>query len=682
MYSYPAPVFSVWHRHAARILMILSLIGPCVAASAQEKLVAGVPGAIKQAENHGQIDPSTPLKLTVWLTMHNRQEFDQRVEALYTPGSPSYHHWLTSADLVAYAPTKSEIQTVTRQLENNGLTVRPQADDPFALRVTGSAESVQATFGVEIDTFEKNGLNFHANVNQASISEDAAPLILSVRGLHNIQMMPLNAHVGDPKAATKTDAMKQPAPLTDLGDTADLLSSLFTIYCFQTPATETLGSPGQLPVGDYYGNFYGLGNRSCAYTPAQMQNAYGLQAVYDAGLRGEGQTIVLIDPYGSSTIQSDANSFSVLTGLPTLTSTSFQQLYPDGQPQDPSFAPLYLVEVSTDVEWSHALAPAANIILVAAPSGDDQDLQNAMEYAVTHKLGNILSGSFGIPEVELEAQDLDTYNQIIEQAAAVGIAVNFASGNQSDLGLGTPEGAVVAPADSPYATAVGGTSIGIPGGVDAAHEVGWGHNYTYLAFDPSLAQDPPYNYGNVDGSGGGWSLHFLKPAWQKALPGKYRLDPDVALDADPFTGAVLVYTDPTFGAIIEPTGGTGLATSMFSAFWALADEKAGRSLGQAAPILSRLQEGALHDIVPVTSSTDVIGTTISSTGVNFYSAADLAAPLEATTEFVSALWQTQGESIDLTFGTDGSLTTTKGWDDVTGYGTPAGIYFVNDAAKQ
>ena len=163
----------------------------------------------------------------------------------------------------------------------------------------------------------------------------------------------------------------------------------------------------------------------------------------------------------------------------------------------------------------------------------------------------------------------------------------------------------------------------------------------------------------------------------------YRLLPDISMEADPYTGAIILFTDsPSPEFQIESIGGTSLSTPMFSAMWALANQKAGHLLGQAGPILSKLNSSAINDVVPVNSTTNVTGTVIDSSGATFYSAADLAAPLEGTTEFYSAIWPINGYGVDLTFGTDTSLHTTRGWDNVTGYGTPKGLAFINAAAKE
>ena len=640
------------------------------------KVVSSVPVALQQASNRGVIEASTPIRVTVWLNMHNKAAFDQRVEAIYTPGSPTYHKWLTKADLMTYAPTAAELKTVQSELEKQGLAAAIDPANPFAIRAKGSAERVQAAFGTQINLFEKNGATFHANVTEAHLEGDAAGLVLSVSGLNSKPVQSMIAEAGTPKAIKPTAI-----PLAKEMTASAGLSTYFTNQCFQEPSAFTFGAPGQLPVGVYYGNVYSQGTKTCGYTPAQMRTAYALPAVYSAGLNGAGQTIVVLIPYGSTTILSDANKFNTMTGLPALNSSNLKVIYPEGPPVDPILGESWIREASMDVEWAHAIAPSAKIVLLAAASGDNQDLAMGIEYAVLNNLGCVISNSYAIPETELTSADLQAYNQAIEQAAAMGISVNFASGDHSDEGLGTPAGAVSAPADSPYATAVGGTSIGVPGGTGWAKEVGWGNNLTALAYVASTVQDPPVNYGNYGGSGGGSSSFFAKPSWQGKLPGPMRQVPDVSMAADPYTGAIVIYTDPVAGPMMQSVGGTSLSCPMFSAIWAMANQKAGHMLGQAGPIVARMPSSAIHDVVPGTSLMNVVGTIISNTGAQFYSPAQLAQPVESSPEFTSAIWQISGEYLTLTFGTTSSLTVTKGWDNVTGYGTPIGLPFITAAAK-
>ena len=654
------------------------VVSPLLAA-AQVKAVSNVPQALQSATRLGRIQASQPLRVKLWLNMQNKAEFDQRVEALYKPDSPTFQKWLTAADLLAYAPTKAQLQSLKQQLEEDGLNVSVDENDPFVVRAEGSAIQMEAAFGTEIDNFQRNGSTFHANVAEAHVKGVAASLVQSVSGLDNIPMKPLLVQAVNPKTKKPTP----PVPLTQVRAAASGLGGYFTNKCFHTASSYTFGEKGQLPVGLFFGNVYDQGALSCAYNASQMQAVYGLPAVYKAGIKGQGQTIIIVDAYGSSTLTSDANEFSKLNDLPSFTSSTLKVVYPDGKPLTrPPAANSWIGETSLDVEWAHAIAPEANIVVLVTPSEDDQEFQYAVHYATMHKLGGVISNSYGTPETEHGGVTLEAYNQVIEQAVATGIAVNYASGDHSDLTLGTPVGATLTPADAPYATAVGGTSIGVPGGTGSALQTGWGTNQALLAFDAADVSDPPFNYGNDLGAGGGSSVYFAKPAWQKALPGKYRQVPDVALEADPYTGAVLVYTDPIYGATVQSIGGTSLSCPMFSAFWALASQKAGHLLGQAAPIVSRLPASAVTDIVPVGSPTNVVGTVIDSSGAQYYSAANLAEPLVHTREFVSAIWPVNGEFLELTFGTDSSLTVEKGWDDVTGYGTPNGWNFVTAAAKE
>ncbi len=662
-------------------LATLALTASPIAALAQSKVVSNVSSAVAKSSSRGPIAPAADLRVTVWLATHNKAEFDKKVEALYTPGSPTFHKWLTTDELMAYAPTAAEVKQVKEELTRQGLTVIEDGRDNFSIAVHGPAEKVQTAFHTKIEEFEREGKTFHANTTEATFEGESASLVQSVAGLSNIGMKPQIAYVKDPK----TGKARAPQPIATAAS-PDFGFQLYTDECFETPTTFTYGSSGKLPIGVYFGNVYDNTSQLCGYAPVQMQQVYGLPAVYKAGISGQGQTIVIVDAYGSQTIQKDTAVFNSRYELPAFTSSSFKVIYPTGQPLDPALgiAEGWNVETALDVEWAHVIAPRANIVLLAAAGQDDEDLQYAVEYATTHKLGSVISNSYGSPEIEDGQAALNAYNDVIERAAAAGISVNYATGDSGDLGLGSPVGAASVPADSPYATAVGGTSIGIPGGVGSAKETGWGNNQTEIAENPTTPLDPPENFGNVDGAGGGRSVYFKKPAYQQALPGSYRLLPDVSMEADPYTGALVVYSLPSGQPVpvVEAIGGTSLSTPMFSAFWALANQKAGHLLGQAAPILSKLGTSALNDIVPVSSTTNVTGTVIDSSGATFYSADALAAPLEGTTEFFSAVWPIEGYGVDLTFGTDTSLHTTRGWDDVTGYGTPKGLAFITAAAKE
>ena len=104
-------------------------------------------------------------------------------------------------------------------------------------------------------------------------------------------------------------------------------------------------------------------------------------------------------------------------------------------------------------------------------------------------------------------------------------------------------------------------------------------------------------------------------------------------------------------------------------------------MGQAAPLLYTLSSSDIHDVIPVSSPTNVAGIVFDSNGATFYSDT-LLAPLFTTTQYFSGAWDLGGGYyLDISFGSDTSLTVTPGWDNVTGRGVPNGLTFINDAAK-
>ena len=236
------------------------------------------------------------------------------------------------------------------------------------------------------------------------------------------------------------------------------------------------------------------------------------------------------------------------------------------------------------------------------------------------------------------------------------------------------------PADLPWATGVGGTSLALNPDNTMAWQSGWGTNITGIVappFDGGFVADPPLNFGFYFGSGGGASGFFRKPSFQKHVAGSWRQVPDIAWLADPYTGAEIVLFDGT-GEAVAVYGGTSLATPMFS-IWAIANQEAGEPLGQAAPYLYSLPAGAITDVVPVGSATNPKAVIQDSTGFTKYTAAELAEPLYTTKVFYSGIYNSpfDDEWDIVTFGTDTGLRTKVGWDNVTGLGTPNGQAFAD-----
>jgi len=238
------------------------------------------------------------------------------------------------------------------------------------------------------------------------------------------------------------------------------------------------------------------------------------------------------------------------------------------------------------------------------------------------------------------------------------------------------------PAAAPYATGVGGTSMFLNQNWSMMLQTGWGTNLTHIAnATTNTPIIPPGLIGFYFGAGGGTSGFWPKPSYQSSLSGSWRLVPDIAYLADPYTGVEVIDTENN-QQFITVVGGTSLASPMFAGMWAISTQAAGTWLGQAAPILYGLPASAITDVLAVNGPDNVSGSTHTPPAAPVdYSSAELLAPVQNSTDFVGALYNgTSTRWYAISFGTDSSLTTGPGWDNVTGLGTPNGASFVSAVA--
>ena len=697
-------------RIAWLITVLVILIAGSVlhAAAASGLYIAhNTPPYVSTAKNLGTEDPSKVIEISVWLNTHNRSQMDALAQELYNPTSPHYRHFLTPAQVAArFAPSAEELKTVRDFLEGRNLKTVRIGPHNFFVRVRGTVGDVESAFHVVLNNYLVQGKVVRANDRDPYIEGAAAPLVRSVAGLDNGKyehpLMSRSALIGGKQAAAA-----EPALTANAATPAD---AFFTNNCFNGTETDVFSNlaNGSLPIATYKGNVVNLQSLTspgCAYTPPEIQTAYNLNALYAEGYNGQSQIIGIIDWCGSLTIESDANAFSAQFGLPPLNSGNFTITY---IPTPSYCATVDQVEINLDVEWAHAVAPGAMINLIIPPSATFMDVDDAEFTAVSYRLANVLSGSYGAIESFVPPYVLETESLISEIGAVSGISINFATGDLGDFSADGIPPTVQAPADSPWATAVGGITLALNPDNSIAWQAGWGNNET-IAAQYGLVGDPPAEYaqGLIGGSGGGASncvtqifnpitggatciAGFPKPWYQSKLPGKYRQMPDVSWLADPFTGVAILITVP--GSIPEQVwqvwGGTSLSTPMFSALWAIANQEAGSPLGQAAPYLYSLPAGAIYDIVPVSSKTNVTASVLDSSGTTKYGPGAVMGG-EGPGKFVSAIYDypfLQYTAYVLSFGADcsqangfgvvtqcnsaSSLHTKVGWDNVTGVGVP------------
>ena len=345
------------------------------------------------------------------------------------------------------------------------------------------------------------------------------------------------------------------------------------------------------------------------YSPDQYRTAYGLDTLARQGITGRGRTIAVVDSFGSPTIQQDLDTFDADFGLPA---TTVRVIHPAGDV--PAFDPAnvdqqgWAFETTLDVEYAHAMAPDATILLVETPVAETQgtqgfpEIMKAERYVVRHRLADVITQSFGATENTFKdpQRDIDGLRGAFKQAAAAHITVLAASG---DLGATDVkrDGETLYkhrvdswPSSDPLVTSVGGTRLSLKAsGKRSKKDVVWNDGY--------------------GASGGGTSRVFSRPAFQndvKKITGSHRGTPDISMTGA-VDGSALVYlglpgvTDLPAGYYL--VGGTSEAAPIFAGIVALADQKAGRRLGDINPALYALKGKAAAGIVDVTKGDNSFG---------------------------------------------------------------------------
>lgn len=333
-------------------------------------------------------------------------------------------------------------------------------------------------------------------------------------------------------------------------------------------------------------------------TPGSMRAAYGITPLIQKGYTGQGQTIIDIVSFGSPTLQRDMDAFDQQFGLPPIT---IQQISPLNEPASGSSNDRsgWAGETTLDVEIIHALAPGAKIVVLISPVAETEgtiglpEFRKLVQYTIDHKLGTIISNSWGASEATLKdaagQAELQQWNTLLQQATTQdGLTFLASSGDNGATDFTDLAGTTLATSptssflnDNPWVTSVGGTSL---------HRNG-------TTFGESA-----WNSGEASG-GGGFSAFYSTPSYQKLLPSSVqgimnnrRGLPDVSGDADPATGLAM-YENGSWAT----AGGTSASAPMWAALVAIANQMAGHPLGFINPALYKVGTSAhylqdFHDI--------------------------------------------------------------------------------------
>jgi subtilase family serine protease len=348
------------------------------------------------------------------------------------------------------------------------------------------------------------------------------------------------------------------------------------------------------------------------FDPAQIRKIYGFDKL---SLDGAGTTIAIVDAYDDPSIAQDLHAFDQEFGLTDPTLTIHKQ-----SGNDNTFNKGWAQEVSLDVEWAHAIAPGANILLCEASSDSGSDMFNTINYARNAPGVSVVSISFGVPEFEQswnpgswgDANQTD-YDSSLFVTPQGHRPVSFV------VAAGDTGSVVTYPSTSPNVLAVGGTVI-TAFELAATSPSPTPSNFQQMSYDSEAA----WSHG-----GGGFSGVESRPAYQNGFnSNSMRSTPDVAYSASGFW-----IFDSNDGGW-EIAGGTSAGAPQWSALIALANEQ-------------RAQLG---------------GDTLSNTVADIYQL--------PSTDFH-----------DITTGSTGYYKATVGFDQTTGRGTPIANLLVNDLAR-
>ena len=499
-----------------------------------------------------------------------------------TRNSPNYHHWLTAAEFGArFGAADADVQRVRAWLEGAGFTVERVAGSKRWVEFSGTAEQVESTFHTVMEYYRVNGKTYLANSTDLAVPAGLSGNTRGVVSLNNFGKRPplqeMHGMAGRTAKGVKTKLM---------------------------PGLTASGTPNT-----YYN------------APGDFAAIYNTTGLLNGGIDGTGVAIAVT---AQSDIElTDVQQFRQIFGL----KANDPNIYVSGP--DPGIADLTdSEEAMLDVEWAGAVAPGATINLVVAGTTDTTSgVDLAATYAIDNEVAPIVTYTYGSCESALGTSGNAFYNALWEQAAAEGITVLVASGDNGSAGCdnamaGAPAAlgfAVNGVASTPYNVAVGGTEFAdgsqqssywnATNTADYASAIGYIPEAAWNeSCDPGQAASATNcAFGNVNfsllASAGGASTVYSKPLWQSGtgVPADNARDlPDVALAAASLHDQAvfctsLAGTPCQINAQQEVVGltlvgGTSASTPAMAGILALLEQKNGTFQGQVNYVLYRLAQ--------------------------------------------------------------------------------------------
>ena len=600
---------------AATISGIAGATAAAAAPGGRKPLNGSLITATARKHPAGAVSKSAPVKFEVVLRLRDAAVAQALVTAVSTPGSASYRHYLTAAQWEArFSPAVAEVNSARSWLASEGFKVGATSRDRITIPASGTAAQVEKAFGTTLGNFKVNGKVVRLATHQMSVPAAVAGSVVGALGI-NQSVATTNAAASRAASATSASGGSgtfPPAPPAFIP--APPCGKYYGQTSTKTRPPFDHGYPRTVP------------NQVCGYKPPQFRSAYNI----GSNNTGQGVTVAIIDAFGSATIKSDSTRYFAMNdpGNPFSNAHFTQLLLTPFQNQTLCDAPSWLVEQAIDVQAVHTMAPHAHILYVGAQDCIN-GLFNSLQNVIDNHLANVVTNSWGDDAGDLldDVATKTAYDDLFLMADTTGMTVQFSSGDNGDnfnlFGFSSAD----FPAVSPLITAVGGTSLKIGRHGQQKGQLGWATGRSFKCTANVVGGIPGCTRSTLGtwlpvsfdgGSGGFTSYDYTQPSYQKgvvpaslalrnsALTGStlMRVEPDISLDADPFTGFLigLHQTFPNGVAKYSQTryGGTSLASPLLAGVIADADQAAGASIGFINPAIYGLQNvsGAIDDILP------------------------------------------------------------------------------------
>jgi subtilase family serine protease len=490
-----------------------------------------LPGALRRAKDLGRLSSSTPVEHMIMVLQpsdEQKAELRRVLDEQQDSRAANYHQWMTPEQFGAsFGVADDDIAQVSAWLESQGFTVDDVAKSKRVLHFSGTIGNLETAFHTQMHSYQVNGETHVSNNSAISVPAALNPVIAAV---------PMNnffrkGHMGPVRT----------------------LRALISSPDFTSGTTHYTG-------------------------PADFAAIYNTAPLLAAGINGTGSSIAVV---GRSDIQlSDVQTYRQLFGLPPNDPIFIHAGQDNGtEPGDDG-------ESDLDVEISGGIAPNAQIyFVIGTPTYLVDGITNSIQYIVENNLADIMSISYGSCE-GVEGTGGNAFNsQAFEQAAAQGISVFVASGdngpaecdNQNDSYevLGYAAGSE---ASTPYSVAVGGSEFNEGSGTY------WATSNTAQNYGSALRYIPEYPWNSAKGAtpttesslsglwsgSGGISSYYLQPSWQTGPGINNSSDPAMTNGGDWVTGVTLTngggsgYTAAptvtfTGGCAAEPTATTTIS---------------------------------------------------------------------------------------------------------------------------